>query len=125
MKNESHHHDNACNENTRLEYFEIWLNKNKNITTSLKFIKTLKKGISILLFPNISSNRMFLYNSKYIPLIKREDLSKFLGQKNSHIKELTRRATINPNYKIGLEFLQEYEFNMKKEVNKNNIAIKT
>ncbi|MFX1276674.1 MAG: hypothetical protein ACFFBP_18820 [Promethearchaeota archaeon] len=113
MKNESINNLNLKNLKSKYKNICIWFEENHDFSTSLEFIETLKQGISILLMNRISSNTKFYYKYVKIPKIKSEDLSVLLGQKKNHIKNILRKATINTNYIISLNFLHKYELKLR------------
>lgn len=77
--------------------------KKNQIYNSIMFIEDLRKEIQKLI------PREELHGGR----LSNEKLSQLLGQRKNHIKQIILNSKKNPSYKIALDFLNEYEANLK------------
>ena len=101
----------------RIKYLERWLSEGVDISTTIDFLDSLKKGLSLLLPSSLLGQRKFYWNFKTYKQITRDDLSLFLGQKKHCIKEIIRSARIDSTYLMSLEFINSIESNLRIKLN--------
>lgn len=95
--------------NLRINNLKKWLNEDVNLSSSLKFVESLRIGLSLILPSYMLGNQNFQWNGEILRQIKRDDLSLFLGQNKYHIKETIKKAKYKSNYFIALEFINKME----------------
>ena len=79
----------------------------KRMFTTLMFLNELKKNVKKI-FPRRLSN---------------EKLSLILGRAKKHIENCFYKARHDPEFKIALDFLEEYEINLKSKFGKSSINV--
>jgi len=80
------------------EYIKnINIDNNEETITTQMFLNELKKQVQ------------FIYRKR----LSNEKLSLILGQSKRHIENYFHKAKYNPEFKIALDFLEEYIINLK------------
>lgn len=89
---------------------DFFKDTNKKIFTTLMFLNELKKQVQIVYKSRLSNDKLDL----------------ILCQAKNHIENNFHKARYNPEFKIALDFLEEYEINLRSQFGKMSIsAIKT
>ena len=107
--------------NFRINNFKKWLNEDLDISTTLKFLFSLKIGLSLILPSNYLGNQKFQWNSEDHRKINREKLSLLLGQNKYHMKEAIKRAKHDSNYVLSLNFINKMDSSIKIKLRSLNV----
>ncbi|HUW90482.1 MAG TPA: hypothetical protein VMV43_08160 [Candidatus Nanopelagicaceae bacterium] len=107
--------------NLRINNLKKWLSEGINLSSSLKFLESLRIGLSLILPSHMLGNQNFQWNGEIFRKIKRDDLSLFLGQNKYHIKEAIKKAKYESNYFVALEFINKMESSILKNLSSLDI----
>ena len=105
----------------RINNLKKWLSEDLDISTTLKFLASLKIGLSLILPSNFLGNQKFQWNSKDHRKINRENLSLLLGQNKFHMKEAIKKAKYDSSYILSLNFINKMDSSIRIKLRSLNV----